>query len=143
MIEKPPPGRDLWELFNDISFDFGKWTIMAESISVIDETAMLMKGNGSRKFLITGCIDAKGSPEYNHKLFERRAAAVVDVLVKKGVTASALKSKGSRQKDFIRVEDGIRPDKKGRPGNYSRDSHQYVLLELYTISYTPLKKNPG
>lgn len=98
VIEKTTPGRDLWELFDDISFDFGKWTITAESMAVIDEIAMLMKDNGSRKFLITGCTDAKGSPEYNHKLSEKRAAAVVDALVKKGVPASALKSRGVGKK---------------------------------------------
>lgn len=98
VIEKTIPGRDLWELFDDISFDFGKWTITTESMAVIDEIAMLMKDNGSRKFLITGCTDAKGSPEYNHKLSEKRAAAVVDALVKKGVPASALKSRGVGKK---------------------------------------------
>lgn len=57
-----------------------------------------MKDNSSCKFLITGYADAKGSSEYNHRLSEKRAAVVVDALIKKGVPAAVLKSRGVGKK---------------------------------------------
>lgn len=123
VIEKSTPGRDLWELFDDISFDFGKWTITAESMAVIDQIAMLMKDNGSRKFLITGCTDAKGSSEFNYKLSEKRAAAVVDALVKKGVPASALKSRGVGKK--ISYASEVAPDQ-------IRRGDRKIIVEVVT-----------
>ena len=97
-VEKTTPDRNQWRLFDDISFDFDKWTLTTESMAVIDKIARLMKDNSSCKFLITGYADAKGSSEYNHRLSEKRAAAVVDALIKKGVPAAVLKSRGVGKK---------------------------------------------
>ncbi|MDF2692668.1 MAG: outer membrane protein [Labilithrix sp.] len=47
-----------------------------------------------RKVRIEGHTDAVGDPTYNHELSERRAAAVKDWLVRHGIDASRLESKG-------------------------------------------------
>ena len=48
----------------------------------------------SKKYLITGCTDAKGSSQYNMDLSQKRADAVVNALIKKGVPNKMLKAKG-------------------------------------------------
>jgi outer membrane protein OmpA-like peptidoglycan-associated protein len=46
------------------------------------------------KIEISGHTDSKGSAEYNKKLSERRAKAVVDYLIAKGVAPERLTFKG-------------------------------------------------
>lgn len=84
----------LYELFNNIYFEFDKATLTAKSEEVISEIAEILKQNTDKKFLITGYTDAVGSPTYNLDLSRRRALAVVDALVAKGVSSSILKSVG-------------------------------------------------
>ena len=48
----------------------------------------------SKKYLITGCTDAKGSSQYNMDLSQKRADAVVNALIKQGVPNKMLKAKG-------------------------------------------------
>ena len=88
----------LYELFNNIYFDFDKATLTPRSQKVMDEIAEILKQNESNNYLITGYTDAKGSPEYNLDLSKRRAATVVNALVQRGVSASILKSVGVGKK---------------------------------------------
>ncbi|MDD4033092.1 MAG: OmpA family protein, partial [Bacteroidales bacterium] len=63
--------------------------------------ADVIKQYPNEKFVITGHADkATGNPEYNQKLSEKRAQAVVDVLVKEfGVNSSQLEAKGVGDKE--------------------------------------------
>lgn len=88
----------LYELFNNIYFDFDKATLTQRSEKVMDEIAEILKLNESNNYLITGYTDSKGSPEYNLDLSNRRAAAVVKALVDRGVSSSILKSVGVGKK---------------------------------------------
>lgn len=93
-IEVPSQEQTLCELFNTIYFDFDKAEITDDATAVIDEIARIMKADTEKKYLITGCTDAKGSSQYNQKLAERRAIAVLNVLVEKGVSPEQLKARG-------------------------------------------------
>ncbi len=84
----------LYELFNNIYFDFDKATLTPKSEKIMDEIAEILKQNDSNNYLITGYTDAKGSPEYNLDLSKRRAATVVKALIDRGVPSSILKSVG-------------------------------------------------
>ena len=57
----------------------------------------------SKKYLITGCTDAKGSSQYNMELSQKRADAVVNALIKKGVPNKMLKAKGVAQKYLMHL----------------------------------------
>lgn len=89
---------NLHELFNNIYFDFNKATLTAGSEQVIDEISEIMKQDSSKKYLITGYTDAKGSPAYNLELSVRRAETVVNALVSRGVSPAMLKSVGVGKK---------------------------------------------
>lgn len=90
---------EYWRTFqlvstNNIYFEFDKTEITPKAATIIDEIAQIMLTDTSKKYLITGCTDAKGSSQYNMDLSQKRADAVVNALIKKGVPNKMLKAKG-------------------------------------------------
>lgn len=86
--------NELTTLFNQIYFEFDKYTLTPESETILDRIAKQLKLDTSRHFLITGQTDARGSDEYNQTLSRNRARKVVEGLVKRGVPAEMLKYRG-------------------------------------------------
>jgi peptidoglycan-associated lipoprotein len=72
-----------------VYFDFDRATIRPEDLAVLDQNAEWLKGN-QVLVLIEGHADERGTNEYNLALGERRAKAVRDHLVNKGVTADRI-----------------------------------------------------
>jgi peptidoglycan-associated lipoprotein len=72
-----------------VHFDFDKASIRAEDVAVLDQNAEWLKGN-QHLVLIEGHADERGTNEYNLALGERRAKAVRDHLVNKGIPADRL-----------------------------------------------------
>jgi len=78
-----------------IHFEFNKSNIRPISYPILDDVVELMKRNPSiKKIEIGGHCDWIGSDAYNLKLSQRRAQAVVDYLVGKGVERDRLVAKG-------------------------------------------------
>ncbi|KPJ72808.1 hypothetical protein AMJ52_05065 [candidate division TA06 bacterium DG_78] len=78
-----------------IYFDFNKADVKAESEPVLKEIANLLKKNPKLNLYIVGHTDNIGSLTANMDLSQRRAEAVLQVLVSKhGVDAKRLKSQG-------------------------------------------------
>jgi outer membrane protein OmpA-like peptidoglycan-associated protein len=72
-----------------IYFDTGQSEIKPESEPTISEIAKLLKTNPTLKLYVVGHTDNVGAFDYNIKLSQSRAAAVVDALVNKnGIAAS-------------------------------------------------------
>ena len=94
IVETPSQPNVLCDLFNNIYFEFDKTEITPKAATIIDEIAQIMLTDTSKKYLITGCTDAKGSSQYNMELSQKRADAVVNALIKKGVPNKMLKAKG-------------------------------------------------
>ncbi|WP_343731481.1 OmpA family protein [Duganella sp.] len=91
----PPPARfekvtmSATELF---SFDSAK---LNPNQPKLDDIANVLNNNtGINDVVISGYADRLGSEKYNQKLSERRANAVKDYLVSKGVAASRLRAEG-------------------------------------------------
>lgn len=79
-----------------IYFDTGQSEIKPESEPTISEIAKLLKTNPTLKLYVVGHTDNVGSFDYNVKLSQSRAVAVVDALVNKnGIAASRLISFGA------------------------------------------------
>lgn len=89
-----PVASEMCELFNNIYFDFDKATITPESEDVLDKIADILKGDTSKKYLVTGYTDAWGSEEYNINLSRRRVGAVVQELENRGVPTDMMKYRG-------------------------------------------------
>jgi OOP family OmpA-OmpF porin len=74
-----------------ILFDFDKAEIKPESAPQLEQLAAVLKKNPKLGILIVGHTDGKGAFEYNLSLSQRRAQAVVTMLVSRfGIQASRL-----------------------------------------------------
>ena len=85
-------------ILEKIEFDFDKATIKPESLPIVDAVAKVMKDHPEIQLIeVQGHTDNKGSPFYNRQLSDKRAKAVKDALIKRGVEAKRLRSKGYGQ----------------------------------------------
>lgn len=81
-------------VLQNLFFDTDKYDLKSESTEELMQLVELMKMNPKMEVMIAGHTDNQGAVDYNVKLSENRAAAVVNYLVKSGISASRLKSKG-------------------------------------------------
>jgi len=79
---------------NDVLFEFDKWVIKEPFLPVLDEWVDYFKNNPSVKAQVYGYTDSTGPGSYNQKLSEKRAQAVVDYLVAKGISPERLTAGG-------------------------------------------------
>lgn len=109
-----PPQKECWDgsevgmdddcpriILRGINFDFDEAAIKAEFDPVLDEAARTLMENPDVNVLIEGHTDARGRESYNQRLSERRAAAVKDYLVGKGVAADRLEAVGRGENDPV------------------------------------------
>lgn len=82
------------KILQQIHFQFDKDKIRPESFKILDAVVEVLKAYPRIKIEIQGHTDNKGSPAYNKRLSDRRAAAVLKYLVGHGVEAGRLKSHG-------------------------------------------------
>jgi outer membrane protein OmpA-like peptidoglycan-associated protein len=73
-----------WALPVSIQFDFDSYTVNTGELYKVKALAEVMSG-GDYKYLVVGFADSIGSVEYNNELSMRRAEAVKDELVQRGV----------------------------------------------------------
>ncbi len=83
----------------DALFDFNKATLRAEGKAKLDDVIAKSNQLVLEVVIAVGHADRIGSPAYNQKLSEKRAAAVKDYLVAKGIPANRVytEGKGSKQ----------------------------------------------
>jgi OOP family OmpA-OmpF porin len=78
----------------DALFDFDKSVLRPDGKKAIDDALAKLKGVDLEMVIATGHTDSIGTPQYNQRLSERRAAAVKDYLVSKGTPASKVTTIG-------------------------------------------------
>jgi outer membrane protein OmpA-like peptidoglycan-associated protein len=81
-------------VLRNIFFDFDKSTLRPESTNELERLTKLLNDVPTLKIEISGHTDNKGAADYNQRLSESRAKAVVDYLVGKGIAADRLQFKG-------------------------------------------------
>ena len=83
----------------DALFDFNKATLRPEGMKKLDEVVAKSQSLVLEVVIAVGHADRIGSAAYNQKLSEKRAAAVKDYVVKKGIPANRVytEGKGSKQ----------------------------------------------
>lgn len=77
-----------------VQFELGKATLKAESFSVLNQIADIMRKYPDYKLQIEGHTDNTGNTDVNQRLSESRAKSCYDYLVQKGISASRLSYKG-------------------------------------------------
>lgn len=89
----PVSGVTHTTLKGDMLFARGSATLNKNSNKVLDEVALELKKN-QNKFTIHGHTDSTGTEAGNMKLSQKRADAVKAALVKRGIKAERIRSKG-------------------------------------------------
>ncbi|MCA9498275.1 MAG: OmpA family protein [Nitrospirales bacterium] len=83
--------ESLLKSLGDIYFDYDRFSIRNDAISVLKENAQtLASGLSNNKIIIEGHCDQRGTESYNMVLGERRANAVREFLVDLGVPSEKL-----------------------------------------------------
>lgn len=77
-----------------IFFDFDKATIKPESAPQLEEMVRFLDQNPEIKVYVVGHTDSKGALDYNLKLSDQRAQAVMKALAKAGIGPKRLTAKG-------------------------------------------------
>jgi outer membrane protein OmpA-like peptidoglycan-associated protein/tetratricopeptide (TPR) repeat protein len=81
-------------ILKNIFFDTAEATLRSESISELNELLAFLNENNTLKVEISGHTDSAASDDYNLRLSDRRAKAVVDFLVAKGISKDRMVAKG-------------------------------------------------
>lgn len=108
-----------------IRFDVNQASLKPESFGVINEIVNLMKENPDLNFSVEGHTDSDGSASHNQTLSEARAKAVMDEMIKLGISPTRLTSVGhgqsvpmagndtpegkaqNRRVEFVKIDDGM------------------------------------
>jgi OOP family OmpA-OmpF porin len=77
-----------------IVFQFGRETMRPDSIARLRRIAAIMKECPQTRFSVEGHTDSDGIPDQNVDLSQRRAQAVVSLLIRQGIEAGRLLAEG-------------------------------------------------
>jgi outer membrane protein OmpA-like peptidoglycan-associated protein len=83
-----PPVRNY--TFEDVHFDFDRYSLRTEATRVLDEAVNALQQDATLRIQIEGHTCNIGTAEYNLALGDRRANAVRDYLLSRGVAANRL-----------------------------------------------------
>ena len=82
------------DVFDNLNFEFGKAEIKKDSYPYLDNLVDTLLKSKTWKLDIEGHTDSTGSDDFNMKLSQKRADAVKDYLVSKGVSADLITPQG-------------------------------------------------
>ncbi len=99
---------------NNVFFDFDKAILKSNSFAELNRIVMLMTDKSGIQIEVAGHTDNIGTEDYNIKLSQRRATAVKDYLVEKGIDASRIMTVGYGETRPVASNDD---DKEGRALN--------------------------
>lgn len=91
---KPAPRVERTIILDHVLFDFDKTAIKPDGAKILDRLVAFLKENPDKKVDLEGHTDWIGTEKYNQGLSERRAASVRNYLVKKGIDANRLITRG-------------------------------------------------
>lgn len=81
-------------ILKNIFFDFDKSVVLQQSYNELKGLVQILNKYPKMKIEVGGHTDGRGSIDYNQRLSESRAKAVVDYLISKGIDPARLKYKG-------------------------------------------------
>jgi OOP family OmpA-OmpF porin len=102
VAEAEPPARDYL-----VFFDFDKTDIRPDAASILDRVAQGVFTVGSSSIALVGHADASGPATYNQWLSERRAFAVREYLLGKGIAADVIAKGRGEQDPRVDTNDGV------------------------------------
>lgn len=92
-------------VLRNIFFDYDKSVLLQQSYNELQSLIKILKEHPKMKIEVGGHTDGRGSVEYNIRLSESRAKAVVDYLISKGIEPRRLQYKGYGKSKPISTND--------------------------------------
>jgi OOP family OmpA-OmpF porin len=92
-VDAPVDEKGCWTI-RPVEFDTAKWDIKPWFYPVLDQIAGVFKKNPWLEVIVEGHTDIRGGEEYNLRLSDKRANAVLEYLVKKGLNPDKLTTIG-------------------------------------------------
>jgi outer membrane protein OmpA-like peptidoglycan-associated protein len=78
--------------FEDVHFDFDRYSLRPEGVRALDEAVKLLKDNPALRLALEGHTCNVGTAEYNLALGNRRAIVVRDFFASRGIAAERLRT---------------------------------------------------
>jgi outer membrane protein OmpA-like peptidoglycan-associated protein len=94
VVERVSPDEVRVRMPSDITFDFNRADVKYEFVPRISDLARTLSRYPAMSVSIIGHADAIGSDDYNHRLSERRAWSVSEVLSQYGVDRYRIRASG-------------------------------------------------
>lgn len=93
------PAPEPVELLDLVFFPFNSADLTAEANAVLDKAARVIKDRGVERITLEGHTDTRGSADYNKRLATRRAQAVRQGLIERGIPGESMSisAKGESQ----------------------------------------------
>jgi outer membrane protein OmpA-like peptidoglycan-associated protein len=101
-------------ILENLRFETAKWTIKPSSYSILDEVVQYLKSNPAKKLTINGYTDNRGDENSNLILSQKRAKAVKEFLVRKGISNDRIRTQGYGEDKPISSNDSELGRKKNR-----------------------------
>jgi peptidoglycan-associated lipoprotein len=89
-VTRPPAAPPI--VFEDVHFDFDRYSLRPEALRTLDEAVRVLQQNPTVRVQVEGHTCNIGTAEYNLALGERRANSVRDYLVSRGISADRLQT---------------------------------------------------
>jgi outer membrane protein OmpA-like peptidoglycan-associated protein len=86
--------KDRIEIKQQVHFASGKHRILPDSFALLDQVVQVLKDSPKMRVSIEGHTDSVGTEAFNMRLSQRRADAVLEYLVGKGISPERLASVG-------------------------------------------------
>ena len=104
--DDPKPELGCGSIIHGINFDYDSATIRPDAAPVLQELFEGLSSASDGSIVIEGHTSSEGADAYNLDLSERRAQAVVDELVRRGIDSSRLSAAGKGESQPIAPNDG-------------------------------------
>ena len=93
-------------IIEDVFFDYDKYNIRNDALSVMERNARVLSNNAGARVLLEGHCDERGTVEYNLALGDRRAQSAKNYLVQFGIDPSRLSTISfGEEKPFVEGHD--------------------------------------
>jgi OmpA-OmpF porin, OOP family len=104
-----PPAAPLANAVYFVFFDFDKSVITPAAQDILNTVVSDARRTNANRLNVVGHTDTSGSPAYNQALSERRASAVREALVQRGVPSGQIATRGlGESQPLIATGDGVR-----------------------------------
>lgn len=117
-------------------FDYNKAALRTDHTAILDDAVKSLNRNEEADILITGNCDARGSEEYNLKLGKKRADAVKQFMINKGISEDRIRIISRGKLDAVAPISDLKGMQKDR-------NAQFMIAEVEEVMLPAAGANAG